>query len=68
MPFSIQEVFNFITRYTGIKFGMGAEAIQTLLKKIDLDKEMDEIEKSLRNQDNSSAEAKKILRRLECFK
>ena len=68
MPFSIQEVFNFITRYTGIKFGIGAEAIQTLLKKIDLDKEMNEIEKSLRNQDNSSAEAKKILRRLECFK
>ena len=68
MPFSIQEVFNFITRYTRVKFGMGAEAIQTLLKKIDLDKEMDEIEKSLHNQNHSSAETKKILRRLECFK
>ena len=68
MPFSIQDVFNLITKYTDIKFGIGAEAIQTLLKKIDLDKEMVQIEQKLRSTDTNSTEAKKILRRLECFK
>ena len=32
LPFSIEEVLNFITKYTGIRFGIGAEAIQTLLR------------------------------------
>ena len=68
MPFSIQDIFNLITKYTGIKFGIGAEAIQTLLKKIDLDKEIAQIEQKLHSTDANSTEAKKILRRLECFK
>ncbi len=68
MPFSIEEVFGFITKYTGIKFGIGAEAIQSLLKDINLEKGLKDIEEELTKTDNNSIQAKKILRRLACFK
>ncbi|MBQ5543894.1 MAG: DNA-directed RNA polymerase subunit beta', partial [Mycoplasmataceae bacterium] len=68
MPFSIEEVFNFITKYTGIKFGIGAEAIQYLLKEIDLEKGLEDIKEELTTTDTNSSQAKRLLRRLACFK
>ncbi|GAA5414760.1 DNA-directed RNA polymerase subunit beta' [Ureaplasma ceti] len=69
LPFSIQEVFKFITKYTGIKFGVGAAAIQELLKNIDLDKEYDKIKADLKEyNDVSNAKARKLLSRLETVK
>ncbi|MCF0227729.1 MAG: DNA-directed RNA polymerase subunit beta', partial [Malacoplasma sp.] len=48
LPFSIEEVFGFISRHTGIKFGIGAEAIQTLLRNLDLQKELSDTQKKLK--------------------
>lgn len=74
LPFSIDEVFRFITKHKGIKFGIGAEAIFELLKEIDLDVEDAKINDELSNlKDNTSQSSvvqleKKLLRRLEVVK
>ena len=74
LPFSIDEIFRFITKHKGMKFGIGAEAIKTLLKEIDLEKEDISINKQLtmlkddENQLNSIQIEKKLLRRLEVIK
>ena len=68
LPFSIEEVLNFITKYTGIRFGIGAEAIQTLLRELDLQKELEEIKKQLNIVPPNKPEFKKLIRRLETVK
>lgn len=69
LPFSIQEVFKFITKYTGIRFGVGAAAIQELLKNIDLDKEYKIIQSDLKEYDDlANPKARKLLSRLETVK
>ncbi|MGL4647698.1 MAG: DNA-directed RNA polymerase subunit beta' [Mycoplasmoidaceae bacterium] len=69
LPFSIDEVFKFINKYTGIRFGIGAEAILELLQKLDLDKEYKNIQKRLKSIEITNvAKIKKIVRRLEVFK
>ncbi|MDE6473257.1 MAG: DNA-directed RNA polymerase subunit beta' [Ureaplasma sp.] len=69
LPFSNREVFDFITKYTGIKFGIGAAAIQELLKNIDLEKELNNIRAELKQFDNPNEQhVKKLLRRLETIK
>lgn len=69
MPFSIEEVFNFISKYTGMRFGIGAEAILELLEKIDLDQEYQTIHDMLRNQEmTNDAKSRKLVRRLEAIK
>ncbi len=69
LPFSIQDVFKFITKYTGIKFGVGASAIQELLKNIDLESEYKKIKNSLKEYDDfSNVKAKRLLNRLEAVK
>ncbi|MDE6645900.1 MAG: DNA-directed RNA polymerase subunit beta' [Malacoplasma sp.] len=69
MPFSIEEVFNFISSFTGMRFGIGAEAILELLKKIDLSKEYDDIYDKLRKSENTNdVKTKKLVRRLEAIK
>ena len=69
LPFSIQEVFKFITKYTGIKFGVGASAIQELLKNIDLEAEYKKIKNALKEYDDlSNIKAKRLLNRLEAVK
>ncbi|BAC43870.1 DNA-directed RNA polymerase subunit beta' [Malacoplasma penetrans] len=69
MPFSIEEVFNFISSFTGMRFGIGAEAILELLKNIDLDKEYKDIYEKLRKSENTSdIKTKKLVRRLEAIK
>lgn len=68
LPFSIEEVFNFITKYTGIRFGIGAEAIYNLLKEIDLNKELKRIETKLHKIEPHQVEFRKLTRRLEAIK
>jgi len=60
------EYFNLSLKYGHVfKAGIGAEAIRRLLEGIDLEKEIDQIEKSL--QDDKSSDKKKILKRLKLF-
>ena len=47
------------------KVGMGAEAIQTLLKEVDLDKEIDDIRKEL--EDASGQKRIRLVKRLDCL-
>lgn len=69
LPFSIQEVFKFITKYTNIKFGVGAKAIHELLSNIDFEKEYNQINESLKEFDDlSNPKARKLLSRLETIK
>lgn len=49
-----------------IRVGIGAEAILELLKKIDIDKEIEALEKN--NEDNNSQNRRRELRRLKIFK
>jgi DNA-directed RNA polymerase subunit beta' len=69
LPFSIDELFNFIKAQTGIQFGIGAEAIYELLKSTDLEAEYNFINNELNN--NTTAESvvyRKQIRRLETIK
>lgn len=69
LPFSIDEVFRFVTKHLGIRFGIGAEAILELLQNLNLDKEYKEIQKELKKFDaNSLLKMKRVARRLECIK
>lgn len=69
MPFSIEEVFNFISSYTGMRFGIGAEAILELLQKIDLNAEYEDIHQKLRKSEiTNDIKTKKLVRRLEAIK
>lgn len=65
LPFSIGDVFNLIHRHTGIRFGIGAEAIQELLKNIDLQNEKKRIEKELGRYETTNVRFRKLMRRLE---
>lgn len=69
LPFSIEEVFNFISSFTGMRFGIGAEAILELLQKIDLDKEYQTIHENLQKAElENDFKTKKLVRRLETIK
>jgi len=69
LPFSIDEIFKFITKYKKIRFGVGAEAIDILLKEIDLDWEYKNILINLKKYNvTTDVNAKKLLRRLEVIK
>ncbi|MDD5490046.1 MAG: DNA-directed RNA polymerase subunit beta', partial [Candidatus Moranbacteria bacterium] len=60
------EYFNLSLKYGHVfKAGIGAEAIRRLLEEIDLDKEVEKIEKAL--QDDKSSDKKKMLKRLKLF-
>ena len=69
LPFSIDEIFRFISKHTDIKFGIGAEAIYELLKEIDLSNEFTSIITQLKKFNSMlDPNAKKLLRRLEVIK
>lgn len=69
LPFSIDEVFKFINRHTGIRFGIGAEAIYELLENLDIEKEYKAIKSKVQEIDASNvANIKKYVRRLEVIK
>ena len=68
---SEKEYRAFYEKYgTGFKVGMGAEAIKELLKKVDLKKEIDEIEKEVNDtikveQEKLEKKEKKLHRRMD---
>lgn len=69
LPFSIDEVFKFINRHTGIRFGIGAEAIYELLEKLDIEAEYKAIKAKVREVDSGNLiKIKKFVRRLEVIK
>ncbi|QGS51494.1 DNA-directed RNA polymerase subunit beta' [Spiroplasma tabanidicola] len=63
-PFSMDEAATFISRHIGAKFGIGASAIEELLKGIDLDSEIEKIKEDLKERKGSS-EQNKMMKRLE---
>lgn len=74
LPFSIDEVAKFIETHTGIRLGIGAEAILELLEGVDLQKEYDLINKELNSYskdlkaNKEDQKVKRALRRLETIK
>ncbi len=65
-PFDFVTVSRFITRYTGAKFGIGAEAVLQLLKEIDLDKEIEIVRKDLESTSGDKNQKRiKAIKRLE---
>lgn len=63
-PFSMDECAQFITKHTGTKFGIGAAAIEFLLKNINLEKEFISIKKQLLSK-KSQTDRRKLMRRLD---
>lgn len=69
LPFSIKDCMNFIERHTGLKVGIGAEAIEYLLKGLNLEEEHSKIEKEIQESQNANDQkTKRLLRRLECVR
>ncbi|ALD65957.1 DNA-directed RNA polymerase subunit beta' [Spiroplasma cantharicola] len=64
LPFSMDEAATFISRYINAKFGIGANAIEDLLKNINLEKEIEKIRYDLKEKRGSS-EQNKLMKRLE---
>ncbi|AGR40745.1 DNA-directed RNA polymerase subunit beta' [Spiroplasma taiwanense] len=64
IPFSMDEAATFISRHINAKFGIGASAIEELLKGIDLDKEIGKIKEDLKEK-KGSTEQNKMMKRLE---
>ena len=60
MLYSFQEISELVSKYTGAKFGVGAEAILALLKQIDLEEELKKNQEKLKN---SSVETKRLIKR-----
>lgn len=79
-PFSFEITANFINKYTGIEFGIGAEAIKRLLDEFDVEGEYKKVEadlfKLLENEKakdregktNKSQKKEKLVKRLEVIK
>ncbi|AKX33708.1 DNA-directed RNA polymerase subunit beta' [Spiroplasma litorale] len=63
-PFSMDEAATFISRHTSAKFGIGASAIEDLLKNIDLASEIENIREELKEKKGSSDQSK-LMKRLE---
>ena len=65
-PFDFATVSKYITRYTGAKFGIGAEAALQLLKEIDLEKEISIVRKDLEQTSGDKNQKRiKAIKRLE---
>ncbi len=70
-PFSFDTVGAYISKYIGAIFGIGADAIQTLLKEVDLEKEIEavseELKKSVGDKNNKRIKGIKRLETLKSF-
>ncbi len=65
-PFEFSNNASFISDYTGAKFGVGAEAIQTLLHDLDIEAEFNKIRAELKEtQGDKNQKRVKLLKRLE---
>ena len=56
---------SYISKHTNAEFGMGAEAIKTLLEQVDLDKIVEEIKNDLKETQNQKLKRQKLLKRLD---
>ncbi|AGM25644.1 DNA-directed RNA polymerase subunit beta' [Spiroplasma syrphidicola EA-1] len=64
LPFSMDECTQFISRHTDARFGIGAEAIETLLKNLDIDSEIEKIKSDLKGK-KTQLDQNKLMKRLE---
>ena len=64
-PFNFFDTSYFISRFTGAEFGIGAEAIQRLLKEVDVEAEFEQIKEELKKAQGQAAT--KLIKRLETF-
>ncbi|WP_339022827.1 DNA-directed RNA polymerase subunit beta' [Spiroplasma endosymbiont of Crioceris asparagi] len=64
VPFSMDEAAEFISKHTNAKFGIGASAVETLLKDIDLDVEIQKSRDALKEV-RIAADQQKLMKRLE---
>ncbi len=56
---------NFISKFTYCKFGIGAEAVKTLLENVNLDKEVELIKMQLKESSSQKLKRQKLLKRLD---
>ena len=56
---------NFISKFTYSKFGIGAEAVKTLLESVDLDKQVEIIKAELKDAGSQKLKRQKALKRLD---
>ncbi|WP_031488915.1 DNA-directed RNA polymerase subunit beta' [Ureaplasma canigenitalium] len=69
IPFSLKDVMAFIYRHTGVRFGIGAQAIRELLSTLDLEQELEKIKEDIKASNNANDQkTRKLLRRLECVR
>ena len=65
-PFNFFDTSAFITRYTGVEFGIGAEAIQRLLREVDVEKEFASVQDELKaTKGQKSQKRSQLIKRLE---
>ena len=65
-PFEFLYIASYIERFIGSKFGVGAEAIQTLLQELDIDAELERIQSELKDTQGSKNQKRiKLIKRLE---
>lgn len=64
LPFSMDECAQFINYHTNACFGIGAEAIEILLKKLNIDDEIKKIKKDLKDK-KTQLDQNKLMKRLE---
>ncbi|WP_026389403.1 DNA-directed RNA polymerase subunit beta' [[Acholeplasma] multilocale] len=64
VPFSIDEATSLISKYTNAKFGIGAEAVEYLLKAINIKEDITMLKAELKEK-KGSVEQTKIMKRLE---
>ncbi len=68
-PFDFISVSNYVKKYLGCEFGIGAEAMQRLLREIDLDKEIAEVSTELKESKGETNQKRiKAIKRLEVLK
>ncbi|WP_391592240.1 DNA-directed RNA polymerase subunit beta' [[Mycoplasma] cavipharyngis] len=71
LPFSVEQMFKFLEKYSGLRVGIGAEAIEELLQNIELEKVEKELEEQLLKDDHinyTNTKTKRILRRLSVIR
>lgn len=65
-PFEFLYIAHYISKFVGAKFGVGAEAIQSILKDLDVDYELEKIKSELKETQGSKNQRRtKLLKRLE---
>jgi len=64
LPFSMDKCAQFINRHTNARFGIGAEAVEVLLKNLNIDDEIEKIKQDLKDK-KTQLDQNKLMKRLE---